>query len=89
MSTSISDRTYHHGDLRAALVAAALDLLETAGEAALSLRAAARACGVSAMAPYRHFADKEDLLEAVAAPAVTRELRAKLPPPRAVVLAEA
>lgn len=67
MSTSISDRTYHHGDLRAALVAAALDLLETAGEAALSLRAAARACGVSAMAPYRHFADKEDLLEAVAA----------------------
>jgi AcrR family transcriptional regulator len=67
VSTSISDRTYHHGDLRAALVAAALDLLETAGEAALSLRAAARACGVSAMAPYRHFADTEDLLEAVAA----------------------
>jgi AcrR family transcriptional regulator len=67
VSTSSPDRTYHHGDLRAALVAAALDLLETGGEAALSLRAAARACGVSAMAPYRHFADKAELLEAVAA----------------------
>jgi AcrR family transcriptional regulator len=67
VSTSASERTYHHGDLRAALVAAALDLLEAGGEAALSLRAAARACGVSAMAPYRHFASKEALLEAVAA----------------------
>ncbi|MGH1590101.1 TetR/AcrR family transcriptional regulator [Methylobacterium phyllosphaerae] len=67
MSTSPSGKTYHHGDLRAALVSAALDLLETGGEAALSLRAAARACGVSAMAPYRHFPGKEDLLQAVAA----------------------
>ncbi|MHB2207748.1 TetR/AcrR family transcriptional regulator [Methylobacterium sp. CM6257] len=67
MSTSISEKTYHHGDLRAALVSAALDLLESGGEAALSLRGAARACGVSAMAPYRHFASKEELLEAVAA----------------------
>ena len=67
VSTSDRERTYHHGDLRAALVAAALDLLEAGGEAALSLRAVARACGVSAMAPYRHFAGKEDLLEAVAA----------------------
>lgn len=67
MSTSESERSYHHGDLRAALVAAALEQLEAGGEAALSLRAAARACGVSAMAPYRHFAGKEELLEAVAA----------------------
>ncbi|MGH1573661.1 TetR/AcrR family transcriptional regulator [Methylobacterium sp. P31] len=67
MSTSLPDKTYHHGDLRAALISAALDLLEAGGEAALSLRATARACGVSAMAPYRHFASKEDLLEAVAA----------------------
>jgi AcrR family transcriptional regulator len=67
VSTSLPERTYHHGDLRAALVSAALDLLESGGAAALSLRAAARACGVSAMAPYRHFASKEDLLEAVAA----------------------
>ncbi|GJE12126.1 MULTISPECIES: TetR/AcrR family transcriptional regulator [Methylobacterium] len=67
VSTSDRDGAYHHGDLRAALVSTALDLLETGGAAALSLRAAARACGVSAMAPYRHFADKEELLEAVAA----------------------
>lgn len=66
VSTSNSDKGYHHGDLRAGLVSAALDLLESGGEAALSLRAAARACGVSAMAPYRHFAGKDDLLEAVA-----------------------
>ncbi|MDP4005794.1 TetR/AcrR family transcriptional regulator [Methylobacterium sp. NEAU K] len=67
MSTSRSEKAYHHGDLRAALVSAALELLEGGGEAALSLRAVARTCGVSAMAPYRHFAGKEDLLEAVAA----------------------
>jgi AcrR family transcriptional regulator len=48
-------------------VAAALEQLEASGAASLSLRAAARTCGVSAMAPYRHFAGKEDLLEAVAA----------------------
>lgn len=67
VSTSAPDRAYHHGDLRDALVSAALAQLEAEGETALSLRAAARACGVSAMAPYRHFADKEALLEAVAA----------------------
>lgn len=67
MSTSEAEKSYHHGDLRAALVAAALEQLEAGGAAALSLRAVARACGVSAMAPYRHFAGKEELLEAVAA----------------------
>lgn len=48
-------------------MAAALEQLEAGGAAALSLRAVARTCGVSAMAPYRHFAGKEELLEAVAA----------------------
>jgi AcrR family transcriptional regulator len=57
---------YHHGDLRAALIEAGLALLRDVGPAALSLRAAARKAGVSAMAPYRHFADKDDLLAAVA-----------------------
>jgi len=57
--------TYHHGDLRAALVTAALALLET-GETAPSLREVARAAGVSAMAPYRHFSDRAALLAAVA-----------------------
>ena len=64
MSTSTA--RYHHGDLRAALVAAALTLLREVGPAGLSLRAVARAAGVSAMAPYRHFPDKDALLAAVA-----------------------
>jgi AcrR family transcriptional regulator len=60
--------SYHHGDLRDALIAAALAILEEGGDpAALSLREVARRAGVSAMAPYRHFADKEALLAAVAA----------------------
>ena len=59
-------KAYHHGELRSALVAAALDLLATGGPDALSLRAVARHAGVSAMAPYRHYADKEALLAAVA-----------------------
>ena len=61
------ERTYHHGDLRDALIDAALVMLQEGGDpAALSLREAARRAGVSAMAPYRHFADKDALLAAVA-----------------------
>lgn len=59
--------TYHHGDLRRALIDGALRILERQGVSALTLRAAARGAGVSQAAPYRHFADKEDLLAAVAA----------------------
>jgi AcrR family transcriptional regulator len=51
--------------LRATLIAAALEMMETNGQEP-SLRAVAREAGVSAMAPYRHFADKADLLAAVA-----------------------
>jgi AcrR family transcriptional regulator len=58
---------YHHRDLRAALVRAAMDLLEEGGEAELSLRAVARRAGVSAAAPYRHYDDREALVSAVAA----------------------
>jgi AcrR family transcriptional regulator len=64
---STFDRAYHHGDLPAALIAAARELLAQDGTEALSLRAVARRAGVSAMAPYRHFPDKEALLAAVAA----------------------
>lgn len=53
--------------MREALIEAATALLREGGAEALSLRAAARRAGVSAMAPYRHFADKEALLAAVAA----------------------
>jgi AcrR family transcriptional regulator len=64
---STSKATYHHGDLRAALVRAAMELLEESGESALSLRAVARCAGVSPAAPYRHYADREALVSAVAA----------------------
>ncbi|MFD6267994.1 TetR/AcrR family transcriptional regulator [Nocardia asteroides] len=58
---------YHHGDLPTALVRAAIELLEENGATELSLRAAARRAGVSTAAPYRHFADRDALLSAVAA----------------------
>jgi AcrR family transcriptional regulator len=59
-------RPYHHGDLRRALVDAARRLLEAEGPTALSLRAVAREAGVSPAAPYHHFKDKAELLDAVA-----------------------
>ncbi|MEU7044784.1 TetR/AcrR family transcriptional regulator [Streptomyces varsoviensis] len=59
--------TYHHGDLRAACLRAARELLEEDGSAALSMRAVARRAGVSPTAPYRHFPDREALVSAVAA----------------------
>jgi AcrR family transcriptional regulator len=62
-----SKSTYHHRDLRTACLDAALALLEEDGEGALSLRAVARRAGVSPAAPYRHYADREALVSAVAA----------------------
>ncbi|MEU9055615.1 TetR/AcrR family transcriptional regulator [Streptomyces sp. NPDC048384] len=59
--------TYHHGDLRAACLRAARELLEEDGSAGLSLRAVARRAGVSPTAPYRHYADRDSLVSAVAA----------------------
>lgn len=57
---------YHHGDLQRELVAAAMDILRSEGGGELTLRAVARAAGVSQTAPYRHFNDKSALLAAVA-----------------------
>jgi AcrR family transcriptional regulator len=57
---------YHHGDLRAALIRAALELVEEAGPDGFTLREAARKVGVTHTAPYRHFADKDALLVAAA-----------------------
>jgi AcrR family transcriptional regulator len=59
-----TSRPYHHGDLRAALLDAALGLLED--DETFSLRAVARRAGVSPTAPYRHYEDKEALLAALA-----------------------
>jgi len=63
---SAESRPYHHGDLGRALVDAARRLLEAEGPSALSLRAVAREAGVSPAAPYHHFKDKAELLDAVA-----------------------
>lgn len=79
MSTSGKD-TYHHGDLRVALLAAAMGKLE-AGEP-FSLRAIAREVGVSATAPYRHFTDRDALESALAAQGL-RDLKAGLTEGRA------
>ena len=61
--------TYHHGDLREALVQAALREAEQGGPEAISIKALAKKLGVSQPAPYRHFADREALLQAVTAEA--------------------
>jgi AcrR family transcriptional regulator len=58
--------SYHHGNLRRALIDAGLGLIEKEGATALSLREAARRAGVSTAAPYRHFPSREALLAAIA-----------------------
>lgn len=58
--------TYHHGDLKRALTRAALALVAEKGPKGFTLSEAARRAGVSVAAPYRHFADKTQLLAAVA-----------------------
>lgn len=67
MSTSARPSSYHHGNLRAELVRAGLAQLATQSHADISLRELAREVGVSANAVYRHFANKEALLAAMAA----------------------
>jgi AcrR family transcriptional regulator len=57
---------YHHGDLRAALVDTAVDLIDERGVRDFSLAEASRRLGVAVSAPYAHFADRDELLAAVA-----------------------
>lgn len=59
-------RRYHHGDLKAALIASAMDLLDAGGPDAVTVRAAAREAGVAHSAPINHFRDRASLLTAVA-----------------------
>lgn len=61
-----SKRGYHHGNLRQALVDAALGLIARNGPNGFSLSEAAKAAGVSAAAPYRHFKDRDEVLAEVA-----------------------
>jgi AcrR family transcriptional regulator len=60
-------RPYHHGDLRRAIVSAALEILGETQSVDFSLRELARRAGVSHNAPYKHFAEKTELLAAVSA----------------------
>jgi AcrR family transcriptional regulator len=77
----VADRPYHHGNLRAALLAQAELTLRDHGLDGLSLRELARQVGVSHGAPRRHFADRQALLDALAESGFARlgaELRAAL-----------
>lgn len=69
---SVSERPYHHGDLRAALLAEAQKTLRVSGVDSLSLRELARAVGVSHGAPRRHFVDKAALLDALVVDGIHR-----------------
>src|ERR1700712_2658576 len=59
-------RGYHHGNLREALIRAALDLIAKKGPAGFTFAEAARFAGVSPAAPYRHFRDRDELMANVA-----------------------
>jgi AcrR family transcriptional regulator len=66
MSWSKQGRGYHHGNLKEALVRAALELIAQKGPAGFTFAEAARWAGVSPAAPYRHFRDRDELLADVA-----------------------
>ncbi|WP_439106752.1 TetR/AcrR family transcriptional regulator [Congregibacter sp.] len=66
MNQVADQRAYHHGNLRAELLEEAIEQLQHTPAEQLSLRAVARALGVSQTAPYRHFNGKEALLAAIA-----------------------
>jgi AcrR family transcriptional regulator len=66
MTSGRRRRGYHHGNLREALIDAALQLIAQKGTSGLTFADAARAAGVSAAAPYRHYADRDALLADVA-----------------------
>jgi AcrR family transcriptional regulator len=62
---------YHHGDLRSALVDAAIDVIAERGVRGFSLAEVSRRLGVTTAAPYRHFADRDELLATVAVRALS------------------
>ena len=66
MSWQDGKRGYHHGNLKEALIKAALDLIAAKGPLGFTFAEAARAAGVSQAAPYRHFRDRDELMADVA-----------------------
>jgi len=65
LATQTRKRTYHHGNLRQALIQSGLDLIAEQGVRALTLRELGKRAGVSRMAAYRHFRDRAALLDAI------------------------
>jgi len=61
----VTEKQYHHGDLRNSLIQAGMEILAQEGGGALSLRKVASRAGVSHAAPYAHFADRQDLIAAI------------------------
>lgn len=61
----MKEKSYHHGDLRRALIETGIDFIKEKGEEALSLRKIAEMCGVSNAAPYAHFKNKDEFITAV------------------------
>ena len=60
----MSDK-YHHGDLRNALIEESIKMINSSGEESLSMRKLAERCGVSMAAPYAHFKNKEEMINAI------------------------
>jgi AcrR family transcriptional regulator len=63
----MTETTYHHGDLKNALIQAGMEILAEEGLGSLSLRKVAKQAGVSHAAPYAHFNDKQALIAAISA----------------------
>lgn len=76
-ATVTAKAAYHHGDLRAQLIAAVRELVETHGPDGFSVAEAARRAGVSSAAPYKHFKDRPEILRGVVSEAMDR-LRAAM-----------
>jgi AcrR family transcriptional regulator len=68
----MSDKSYHHGDLKAELIREGLLILDKEGYEGFSLRKVAKACNVSQTAPYRHFKDKNELIQAISLEALSK-----------------
>ena len=72
-STGVTPKAaYHHGDLRAQLIAAVRELVESHGPDGFSVSEAARRAGVSSAAPYKHFKDRHEILRGVVSEAMDR-----------------
>lgn len=62
----MNEKPYHHKNLKYDLIKTGIGLLSEKGPEGFSLREAARLCGVSHTAPYNHFRNKDDMIEAIA-----------------------